>query len=56
MDLTPDEVAVLEEALASEVSDLRMEVAGTDAMEFREELKRKEALLRSILERLRALA
>jgi hypothetical protein len=51
-DLSPEEAAALRAALDSYLSDLRMEIADTDRMEFREELKRQEAVLRRLLGRL----
>jgi hypothetical protein len=36
------------------LSDLRMEIADTDSMQFREDLKRQEALLSRLLQRLEA--
>jgi hypothetical protein len=50
--LTDEEAAILREALRSYVSDLRMEVADTDSMEFRENLKHEEAVLKKLLQRL----
>jgi len=46
------EAAALREMLGSYLSDLRMEVANTDSMPFREDLKRQEALLKNILQQL----
>jgi hypothetical protein len=51
-ELSPEEAAVLRDALDGYLSDLRMEIADTDRMAFREELKRQEAILRRLLERL----
>jgi len=53
-ELSPEEAAVLREALDAYLSDLRMEIADTDRMAFREELKRQEVILRRLLERLPA--
>jgi hypothetical protein len=50
--LTQAEAAALREMLGSYLSDLRMEVANTDSMPFREDLKRQEALLKNILQQL----
>jgi hypothetical protein len=50
--LTQAEAAALREMLSSYLSDLRMEVADTDSMQFREGLKRQEALLKNILQQL----
>ena len=50
--LTQAEAAALREMLSSYLSDLRMEVADTDSMQFREGLKRQEVLLKNILQQL----
>jgi hypothetical protein len=50
--LTQAEAAALREMLSSYLSDLRMEVANTDSMQFREGLKSQEALLKNILQQL----
>jgi len=43
---------MLREVLTSYVSDLRMEIADTDAHDYREELKEEEAFLKRVIERL----
>jgi hypothetical protein len=48
-DLTPEEVEMLNEILTSYLSDLRMEIADTDSMDFREELKKREVLLKRLI-------
>ena len=53
IELTDQEVELLREVLGEYVSDLRMEVADTDSMDFREGLKERERILKDILERLR---
>jgi hypothetical protein len=50
--LTDEEAAILREALRSYVADLRMEIADTDSMQFRENLKREEAILKKFLQQL----
>lgn len=50
--LTAEEVATLRSALQSYVSDLRMEIADTDSMDFRERLKAEETLLKRLLQQL----
>jgi hypothetical protein len=50
--LTDEEATILREALRSYVSDLRMEIADTDSMPFRENLKREEAILKKLLQQL----
>ena len=52
IELTNEEAATLREVLSEWISDLRMEVAGTDRMEFRESLKQREAVLKGIVARL----
>jgi hypothetical protein len=51
-ELSPEEVEALRQGLDIYLSDLRMEIAATDRMDFREELKRQETILRRLLERL----
>jgi hypothetical protein len=46
LQLTTAEAATLADVLRSYLSDLRAEIAGTDRLEFREELKRTEVLLK----------
>ena len=49
LDLDPDERQILKEVLESYLSDLRMEIADTDRMDFREMLKeRKEVILKAV--------
>ncbi len=45
---------VLRHALDYYISELRMEVAGTDRKDFRDQLKDEEEMLKSIRERLQA--
>jgi hypothetical protein len=52
--LTQEEAAALRGVLSSYLSDLRMEIADTDAMQFREDLKRQEELLKKLLRQLDA--
>ena len=52
IELTDDEAQRLKDLCEAELSDLRMEIAGTDSMEFRERLKQDAAFLRSLIERL----
>jgi hypothetical protein len=54
LELGPEEVEVLRQVFDTYLSDLRMEIAATDRMDFREELKRQEAILRQLEERLPA--
>ncbi|MEW5930841.1 MAG: hypothetical protein AB1941_25550 [Gemmatimonadota bacterium] len=50
--LDAEEAEYLATALRSYISDLRMEVAGTDSYDFREALKKQEAVLNHVLEQL----
>jgi len=52
LSLTVEGAAVLEEALIEYLSELRTEIARTDAYEFRKRLKRKEMFLRKILQQI----
>jgi hypothetical protein len=52
IDLDAREADILREICESALSDLRMEVAGTEDQDFRESLKRREEFLGSLLERL----
>jgi len=50
--LTNQEAATLRRVLEEYVSDLRMEIANTDSMDFRDQLKREEAFLKRLIEQL----
>ena len=52
LELTDQEANTLRETLTMDLSDLRMEIAHTENQEFREELKEKENVLRSLIGRL----
>jgi hypothetical protein len=52
LDLDVDEHRHLVEALESYLSDLRMEIADTDSMDFRDGLKSRKAALMKVLEQL----
>jgi hypothetical protein len=52
--LTQEEAATLRGVLNSYLSDLRMEIADTDSMQFREDLKREEGTLKKLLQQLDA--
>jgi hypothetical protein len=43
--LTAAEATLLKEILETNLSDLRMEIAGTDLKSFRDKLKEKEAVI-----------
>jgi hypothetical protein len=53
IELTTEEAEVLLESLESYFSDLRMEIAGTESMVFRELLKKKEAFLLRLIQQLK---
>lgn len=52
LQLTSEEAALLVEIFTGYVGDLRMEIADTDSLTFKDGLKKKEATLKSILQRL----
>lgn len=56
IELTEGDAERLRELCEAQLSDLRMEIAGTDSMEFREGLKQDAGLLRSVLEQLSRVA
>jgi hypothetical protein len=49
LDLTTDEIAILRQVLESYLSDLRMEIADTDRMEFRDMLKHRKGVITKVL-------
>jgi len=52
LELDRQQAEMLREMLESYLGDLRMEVSQTDQMDFREDLKKKEALLKEVIARL----
>jgi len=54
LNLTDKEAVTLRHALETYLSDLRMEIADTDAQDFREGLKEEESTIKRLLEQLRA--
>lgn len=52
IDLTSEKAEMLRVIISTYLSDLRMEIAGTENMNFREELKKKEEFLKELLPRL----
>jgi hypothetical protein len=54
IELTKEELGALNEILAACLSDLRMEIAGTDNPEWRGTLKGREILINGLMERLAA--
>jgi hypothetical protein len=54
LQLADEEAEILKSVLEEYISELRMEVSNTDSMDFREALKRKEAILKSLAGQLTA--
>ncbi|HET6718788.1 MAG TPA: hypothetical protein VFH22_04030 [Rhodocyclaceae bacterium] len=52
LELSRDEAEMLAAMLKADLSDLRMEIAGTDKQEWRDGLKQREVFLNQILGRL----
>lgn len=52
LDLTSEELGMLKAVLQSYISDLRMEIADTDSLDFRNQLKAKEQVLTKVMERI----
>jgi len=52
LELTREEADALHAILKSCLSDLRMEIAGTDSADFREDLKWREMLLDKLIAQL----
>jgi hypothetical protein len=52
LELTKEENDILAMVLESYLSDLRMEIADTDSMDFRESLKKRKDVLKKVLETL----
>ncbi|MDH3458600.1 MAG: hypothetical protein OER90_17310 [Gemmatimonadota bacterium] len=50
LDLSRDELQILEDVLDSYLSDLRMEIADTDRKDFRDSLKERKRVLNAVLE------
>ena len=53
IELTEDEAGTLRDVLTSYLGDLRAEIADTEDQEFRNSLKRTEAVLVGVIGRLR---
>jgi predicted component of type VI protein secretion system len=49
IDLSATEEAILRDVLESVVSDLGMEIAGTDSQDFRERLKERREVVRKVI-------
>jgi hypothetical protein len=55
LDLSREEAEALLQALQYYHAELRMEIAGTDALDFREQLKTQKQVLKGVRERLQRL-
>jgi len=53
LDLTPIECEILADVLDNYLSDLRMEIAATDSMDFRDKLKNRKSVVEKVLSTLR---
>jgi hypothetical protein len=49
LELTPTEAEILKMVLENYLSDLRMEIAGTDSMDYREGLKARKMVLKKVV-------
>ena len=49
IELDPTEAQILKMVLESYLSDLRMEIADTDSMDFRDQLKARKEVLRKVV-------
>jgi hypothetical protein len=49
LDLSSVECEILADVLASYLSDLRMEIADTDSMDFRDRLKQRKSVVEKVL-------
>jgi hypothetical protein len=54
LDLTPDERDLLQSTLEACISDVRLEIRNTDRLEYKDELKRREAIFKKLLAALQA--
>jgi hypothetical protein len=52
LEFDPHESTMMNEILQSYLSDLRMEIADTEKMAFREDLKKKEVFIKGVMERI----
>lgn len=50
IDLSREELRILEDVLESYLSDLRMEIADTDRKDFRDGLKERKRVLNAVLD------
>jgi hypothetical protein len=54
LELNPTEAEVLKMVLENYLSDLRMEIAGTDSMDYREGLKARKMVLKKVVSQISA--
>ncbi len=52
--INTEEMQILGDVLENDLSDLRMEIADTDSMDFRDSLKLKKAVLMKVIEDIRS--
>ena len=52
LNLSNEELLILRKILEYDLSELRMEIADTDRMDFKENLKRQKVILNKVLEAL----
>lgn len=50
INLTDNEAAMLKEILSDTLSDIRFEIANTERMTYREQIKEREALIKKLIE------
>jgi hypothetical protein len=56
IELRMEEATTLKEALTGEISELGMEISDTDQKDFRDNLKRRKAILMGIVDKLQKIA
>ncbi|BCR06771.1 hypothetical protein DESUT3_38400 [Desulfuromonas versatilis] len=49
LNINAEERQILLEVLSADISDLRMEISGTDALDYREALKKRKAALKKVV-------
>ncbi|HMK36457.1 MAG TPA: hypothetical protein VK463_15390 [Desulfomonilaceae bacterium] len=52
LEFNPQESSMMNEILHSYLSELRLEIADTEKMTFREDLKKKEVFIKDVLHRM----
>lgn len=50
LNLTSEEQNIMRDVLGQVLAELRMEIADTDSMDFRERLKRRKATIQKVLD------